>query len=628
MAMIACVDLDPFLVGLVQRVRPDDEVVVVAADALTPRRSRRYAAVIMGAGSTARPGNESPRLAERTVLVSGQREGWGPPDHPGPVIRRPVDVGELRLALARVAPPGRWSQLRGRLATLPAATSPGGVFAVARVGAVTGAAVLAVTDAAPGPPAVLVLAVAVWALTRVWVRETSVGLVSVDLAFAAVAIMLTAGAASPFLLFAAVVAAEVGYAYPSTLGATVIGMATIAGLVPLAVEMSRNEATAADLIGWGALIPLSSVLGVMAQRLRRGRARGQLQLLSELHATLDQLSKQAQGVAGALELTSVVDHVTASLREDLGARAGVLLLGDGEVHDVVGPFGLDDGAPSRVVVAGDTARGGVPHAIAAVLPRGEVMTSRLMAMGVDRGAIVAVVGEGEATRERDDALAALATEAAVSIDNARLFEGIRQLTVDDERRRIARDLHDGVVQSLVHVRFELDLVRRMLDIPQAEEIEHLREVVGQAVDEVRATVNDLRSVRLSAGLGTALLSVAREYERPGLRVVVDAGPIEMLTPEAELQLLRIAQEAVSNAVHHGASTVVYVHLWEDTDEVHLQVLDDGIGLDNGSVDPSRGVGLHAMQERADLLGAALDLGPGVEGGTCVQVDVPVGRMSV
>lgn len=625
MGVIACVDLDRFLVDLVQRVRPDDVVVEIAPDDLTAGRIRRYAAVVAVADSASGFSPDMTRLAERIILVTGPREGWGAPDHPGPVLRRPVDVTELRLALARAVPPGRWVALHRRLRSVPASTSTGGVFAVARAGSMTGAAALALTDATAGPPMALVVTLFLWVFVRVWVRETTVALVVVDLLVAAVAILLTGGATSPFLLFSAVVAAEVGYAFPSAIGASVVGVATVAGLVSLVVQARRGEATTADLIGWGALIPLSSVIGVLAHRIHTSHDRGNLGVLGELHATLDRLSRQAQGVAGALEMSSVVDQVVVSLREHVGATAGLLLLGDAEVHDVAGAFGLTGSVPSRVVVPADGRARDVPDQVAALLPAGQTLTARLSAMGVDRGAVIVVVPEGSATRERQDALASLATEAAMAIDNSRLFQGIRELTIDDERRRLARDLHDGVVQSLVHVRFELDLVRRVPDIPFADEIERLRGVVGQAVEEVRATVNNLRSVRLGAGLGTALMSVAREYERPALRVVVDAGPTETLTPEAELQLLRIAQEAISNAVHHGAPSVIYVRLWEDTDHVHLQVLDDGVGVDDGHVDPSRGVGLRAMQERAALLGAALDLGPGVDGGTCVQVDVPVAR---
>ena len=260
-----------------------------------------------------------------------------------------------------------------------------------------------------------------------------------------------------------------------------------------------------------------------------------------------------------------------------------------------------------------------------MLPPGHLLVARLSSRGVHAGVLVAVVPHGASVQEREDALQVLAEEGALALQNARLFASIRELTIDDERRRIARDLHDGVVQSLVHVRFELDLVQRFLDDEQAADIVRLRDVVGQAVDEVRGTVNDLRSVRLSAGLGTALTALARELERPDLRLVVDAGPVDDLTPEAALQLLRIAQEAISNAVHHGRCSAVYVRLWQDDSQAHLQVLDDGVGMAPVTVPADRGVGLQAMQERADLIGASLDLGPGADGGTCVQVDVPVGR---
>ena len=625
MALIACVDLDPFLVGLVRKTRPDDEVVELDARDLGPQRRAKYAAFVAPAGVWESLGVQTPRLAERTVLVVGGQDGAVPADHPGPAVRRPVEATDLRQALARVVPSGRLDAFRRRVQALPVATSADGVFAIVRVATVAGASALALTDNVFGPPVSLLVALFAWTLVRVWVRDSTVGLVAADGVWTGAVLLAGAGATSSFVLLAAVVAAEVGYTFPSRVGAIVVGVATLLGMVSLAFGMRAGTATISDLIGWGALLPLASVIGVLTLRVQRETDGGTLHLLRELHATLDRLSKQAQGVAGTLDVGSVVEQTIATVREDLEAMACVLLLGDGEVLTVAGSFGHRDAAPPRVAITPTRRDPGLPSELVDLLPDGDQIHAPLSSRGVDQGLMVVVVPSGQGTREATAELERLAAEVTVAIENARLFEKIQELTVDEERRRLARDLHDGVVQSLVHVRFELDLVRRLVATDQTEEIERLRDVVGQAVDEVRATVNDLRSVRLTAGLGTALLSLAREYERPDLRVVVDPGPVRSLTPEAELQLLRIAQEAVSNAVHHGKPSLVYVRLWEATGQVHLQVLDDGVGITDALDDPSRGVGLRAMQERADLLGAALDLGPGADGGTCVQVDVPVER---
>ena len=625
MALIACVDLDPFLIDLVRRLRPDDVVEEVAGHDLPAGRPRRFGAVVMAAGSSAVEHLGDDRLAARTILVV--REGGRvPPSHPGPVLRRPVDAADLRVAVASVLPSGRLGGLGAGVRALAVSTSVDGVFSVARVAAVAAASALVLTTPTGDRPTALLVVLLIWALLRVWVREQRTSLVTTDLVLAGLAIALTPGGPTGgFILFAAVTAAEIGYAFSSRVGAAIVALGTLGGLVPIVVDIARGAAEADSVLAWAALVPLSSIIGVLARRIQRSGESGNVEMLRELHDTLDRLSKQAQGVAGTLDTASVLTQIEESLREDVGATAGVVLLGVEEVHDVAWSFGLRGQPPPRLPVVAAGRRPDVPPAIQPLLPAGTVLVARLSSKGVHAGLLAAVVPDVVPRQEAEVALHRLAEEGALALQNARLFASIRELTIDEERRRIARDLHDGVVQSLVHVRFELDLVQRFLDDEHADDIARLRDVVGHAVEEVRGTVNDLRSVRLSAGLGTALTALARELERPDLRIVVDAGPAEDLSPEAALQLLRIAQEAISNAIHHGKSSVVVVRLWHDDHQAHLQVLDDGVGMEPVTVPADRGVGLQAMQERADLIGADLDFGPGADGGTCVQVDVPLGR---
>ena len=191
MGVIACVDLDPFLVGLVRRLRPDDTVEEVDADRLLVGRPRRFGAVVMSAASSAVDGLE-PRLAVRTVLVV--REGGRvPPAHPGPVLRRPVDDADLRVALATVVPTGRFGLLRGWVRATAVSTSVDGVFGVARVAAVTAGSALVLSDPSALRSSALLVALLVWVLLRIWVREQRFGLVAADLVLAGLAIAATPG---------------------------------------------------------------------------------------------------------------------------------------------------------------------------------------------------------------------------------------------------------------------------------------------------------------------------------------------------------------------------------------------------------------------------------------------------
>ena len=136
--------------------------------------------------------------------------------------------------------------------------------------------------------------------------------------------------------------------------------------------------------------------------------------------------------------------------------------------------------------------------------------------------------------------------------------------------------------------------------------------------------------RLEEGLAAALASLAREYERPnGPTVRVHADIATALSPEAELQLLRITQEAVSNAFQHASARRIDIALVEDDDVVRLTVQDDGIGFGSapGTADPGRGVGLRAIRERVRLMDASVAFDQGPSGGARIRVEAPTGSLS-
>jgi signal transduction histidine kinase len=626
MATIACVELDPLLVDLVRRVRPGDDVVEVPPEELLAGRPARWGAVVAPADSLAAQLVDGTPLAARTVLI-----GAAGSSHPGPALRRPVDGQDLRFALSSLLrPPGRRAAVRWALRELPQTVGAPGLFVVARAMAVTAAVALAAAGIGGIGQLWVVAIVFSWALLRTAIRGLTVGLVTFDLVVALFVLLVTGGGLSPYVLVAAVVAGEVGYVYPRRTGALVVGLGVLAGVVQLTGYVLDGRAQPSDIFSFGALVPLASVAGVLGAHISRSREAGHLRTLRQLNNTLERLSRQAHDMAGSLSTLTVTEAVLDTAREEFGATAAILMLDEGEptpVRLVAGSFGLTSPPPQRIVDDGSRGQG-VPPEVARLLPEGERLIAHVGSATVQRGCLVVVVPFSQRTRGISRRLADLADEAALALDNARVFEGIRSLTLDEERGRLARDLHDGVVQSLVHVGFELDLLAGQLDDGIRDEAVRLRKVVGQAVDEVRGTVQDLRSTRLADGLGVALDALARDYESSNVAVRADVSPVDGLSPEAELQLLRIAQEAVSNAVQHGAPQRVDVMLWPSDHGVHLQVSDDGTGLGTGSASstPDRGVGLRAMTERAELLGASLTVEPGAAWGTCVRVDVPWERV--
>jgi two-component system, NarL family, sensor histidine kinase DegS len=203
---------------------------------------------------------------------------------------------------------------------------------------------------------------------------------------------------------------------------------------------------------------------------------------------------------------------------------------------------------------------------------------------------------------------------------------------DDERRRLARDLHDGPAQTLAAALFGVDLAVSAIDHSPAtarEELLAARTLVRDALDDVRALMAGLRPRLLEErGLVAALHALAAMPPLWGTEVVVETegiGEEKRLPAEVELALFRIAQEAVSNARRHGAASRAQVSLTVMREIAQLLVVDDGRGFlcEPGIAWSSRGEGLPGMRERAELLGGKLRVESAPGAGTRIEVTLPV-----
>jgi signal transduction histidine kinase len=203
---------------------------------------------------------------------------------------------------------------------------------------------------------------------------------------------------------------------------------------------------------------------------------------------------------------------------------------------------------------------------------------------------------------------------------------------EDERRRLARDLHDGPAQTLAAALFGVDLAVSALERAPAtarEELLAARTLVRDALDDVRALMAGLRPRLLDErGLVVALRSLAAMPPLWGTEVSVETQGIDAeqrLPADVELALFRIAQEAVSNARRHGAASRVRVSLAVRRGIAELLVVDDGRGFlwEPGFLWSSRGAGLPGMRERAELLGGTLRVESAPGAGTRIAATVPV-----
>lgn len=225
----------------------------------------------------------------------------------------------------------------------------------------------------------------------------------------------------------------------------------------------------------------------------------------------------------------------------------------------------------------------------------------------------------------------LAAHAAVAITNARHYERSRELSILSERNRLALELHDVVSQKLFSLNLAADAATTLLDRSPEEarsQLERVRDLARESLAELRSLILGLRPADLERdGLAGALRQQALMLQRiHGIDVRLDAdGAFGSGEPGRDAEILRIAEEALHNAVRHAAAHRVTVALRDDQPGLVVEVADDGIGFDPR--DPelrARHLGLTSMEERARQLGGRLRLTSRPGTGTTVRLEVPVG----
>jgi signal transduction histidine kinase len=233
----------------------------------------------------------------------------------------------------------------------------------------------------------------------------------------------------------------------------------------------------------------------------------------------------------------------------------------------------------------------------------------------------------------------LAPQVAVAVQAVQLTAELKQLTADllqartrlvtareEERRRLRRDLHDGLGPTLASLTFKIDAARNLLtrDSERADRLlADVRQQAQEAITDIRRLVYDLRPPALDElGLLSALREQATSSQHQGLQITVDAPESLPLLPAAvEVAAYRIAQEALTNVVRHAGAQQCLLCLRQRDQVLTLQITDDGKGIVPGH---HIGVGLLAMQERAVELGGRCTITISPSGGTTIQASLPLG----
>jgi PAS domain S-box-containing protein len=225
---------------------------------------------------------------------------------------------------------------------------------------------------------------------------------------------------------------------------------------------------------------------------------------------------------------------------------------------------------------------------------------------------------------------ALTGAAAIAIENAQLYARIRRLAVEQERHRLARELHDTVTQSLYSIGMAAQTSLKLLgrtdvDSRTLEPIDHILTLSQGALTEMREQLHDLHPTILSEkGLTQAIAEYCHVLRTQYLlSIALVADPEPPLSMAQRETLYFVAREALSNVVKNASAEHVDVSLTTEDDQIELSVVDDGAGFDPSIVSAKQTMGLRSMQERTGQVAGAFELESRPGRGTRVTVRIPV-----
>lgn len=461
---------------------------------------------------------------------------------------------------------------------------------------------------------------------------------------ATIAVVLTGGWNSPFTLFLIPTVMLTGFA----IGTTYASVLSLTAVVPSTLPEIAREDLATGLRNgalWTGLLMMVAFTAGLANRASREAARRQLEALdrvsklSEANSLLFALQRVAQTLPASLDLDEVLDSTMARLRTLVRSDHATLFLLDPVSGHLLAARSTGEGSPpsgsTAVMTLGlrsaltgpNTARLDVFDAGQGVAPTARAgVYATLRARGAMVG-MLAIENDTPASfgTQHAELVHGLAEPLGIAIDNARLFHGIRTLAADEERNRIARELHDHLGSSLATIGFELDRVISLAasSADLTAELRELRQVVSAAIGDARESLFDLRTeVTDRSDLAQTVAAFLERVEhRSGITTSCEVRLPQRPPRTVEREVWQIVREAVLNAERHAEANTIAVSIVRSADGLHVRVVDDGVGVGDGPT-RSDSYGLLGMSERAAHLGAQLHVARAAGGGTEVVLDLP------
>jgi signal transduction histidine kinase len=236
------------------------------------------------------------------------------------------------------------------------------------------------------------------------------------------------------------------------------------------------------------------------------------------------------------------------------------------------------------------------------------------------------IGWSEFTSDDEALIEALAVAAGIAIENARLHQRVQEVAVYEDRDRMARDLHDTVIQRLFAVGLSLQsMVNAAASVGMSERLDTAISDLDDTIRQVRATIYELGLAAVDRGVRASIVALVREL-RPvvGFDVRVSfQGPVDaMIRDEVAEHLQAVIREAVTNIGRHAEATRASVTLTVEDGVCRLEVVDNGCGI-NAAQATAGGLGLGNLRRRAEKLHGTFEIENPAGGGTSLIWQVPI-----
>jgi len=410
-------------------------------------------------------------------------------------------------------------------------------------------------------------------------------------------------------------------------------LASLMVSIPFVLPDSSNPVVIRESAQWSLVLLLVALIAGYARRIsgeadrQHSLALDRLGRLADANALLFSLHRVTQTLPASLDLDDVLDTTVGRLRGLFAFDYGAILVFD----DTAGDWHLVRREGARLPLR--LATEDLPRPLRQALEDKKVVSvtnlpesggpglaqkasSGLYAVLPARGSVIGLLAvehqsEHHFSKRDVELVNGFVEPVALAIDNARWFGRLRTVGADEERTRIARDLHDNIGQSLAYLAFELDRIvtNQARGDDLGTSLERLRDDVRGVIREVRDTLYDLRTdVSDNQDMASILEAyAARVTERSNIGIELYCDRDARLPILQEREMWRVAQEALTNVERHSGASRARV-LWRCNGEsAALDVTDNGSGFPIGTAGRLDSYGILGMRERASSIGATLDI---------------------